>query len=154
MGWNYLSLTEICASGSKALICALFLLYHQFVVDSRVCVSNHLPGYFPYTGAQWSNLEGYVWNILLTNIKPKELTKHIDFILPKGPYRPCLRMADRALLAGYPRYALCPLWGISPSSNSCVFWYPVLQSSLMNSLEDQIWNLHVPSLPITCHDLT
>ena len=29
---------------------------------------------------------------------------HIDGILPKGPYPPCLRMADRALLAGYPRY--------------------------------------------------
>ena len=28
----------------------------------------------------------------------------IDGILPKGPYPPCLRMADRALLAGYPRY--------------------------------------------------
>ena len=27
----------------------------------------------------------------------------IDGILPKGPYPPCLRMADRALLAGYPR---------------------------------------------------
>ena len=28
----------------------------------------------------------------------------IDGILPKGPYPPCLRMADRALLAGYPCY--------------------------------------------------
>ena len=27
----------------------------------------------------------------------------IEGILPKGPYPPCLRMADRALLAGYPR---------------------------------------------------
>ena len=26
-----------------------------------------------------------------------------DGILPKGPYPPCLHMADRALLAGYPR---------------------------------------------------
>ena len=26
----------------------------------------------------------------------------LDGILPKGPYPPCLRMADRALLAGYP----------------------------------------------------
>ena len=26
----------------------------------------------------------------------------IDGILPKGPYPPCLSMADRALLAGYP----------------------------------------------------
>ena len=28
-----------------------------------------------------------------------------DGILPIGPYPPCLRMADRALLAGYPRRA-------------------------------------------------
>ena len=28
---------------------------------------------------------------------------HVDGILPKGPYPPCLRMADRSLLAGYPR---------------------------------------------------
>ena len=27
----------------------------------------------------------------------------LDGILPKGPYPPCLRMADRTLLAGYPR---------------------------------------------------
>ena len=28
----------------------------------------------------------------------------INGILPKRPYPPCLRMADRALLAGYPRH--------------------------------------------------
>ena len=32
------------------------------------------------------------------------LRTHIEGILPKGPYPPCLSMADRALLAGYPRY--------------------------------------------------
>ena len=32
------------------------------------------------------------------------ITPDIEGILPKGPYPPCLRMADRALLAGYPRY--------------------------------------------------
>ena len=30
-------------------------------------------------------------------------TPEFDGILPKGPYPPCLRMAARALLAGYPR---------------------------------------------------
>ena len=30
------------------------------------------------------------------------LLEQIDGILPKGPYLPCIRMADRALLAGYP----------------------------------------------------
>ena len=29
---------------------------------------------------------------------------YFDGILPKGPYPPCLRMADRALLAGYPLF--------------------------------------------------
>ena len=29
---------------------------------------------------------------------------YIDGILPKGPYPPCLHMADRAFLAAYPRY--------------------------------------------------
>ena len=29
---------------------------------------------------------------------------YIEGILPKGPYPTCLRMADRALLAGYPRH--------------------------------------------------
>ena len=32
--------------------------------------------------------------------------RYIDGILPKGPYPPCLRVADRALLAGYPRYGV------------------------------------------------
>ena len=30
----------------------------------------------------------------------------IEGILPKGPYPPCLRMADKALLAGHPWYAV------------------------------------------------
>ena len=34
-------------------------------------------------------------------------THLMDGILPKGPYPPCLRMADRALLAGYTRYMVC-----------------------------------------------
>ena len=34
----------------------------------------------------------------------KTLFVYIESLLPKGPYPPCLRMADRALLAGYPRY--------------------------------------------------
>ena len=30
--------------------------------------------------------------------------RNIDGMLPKGPYPPCLRVADRALLTGHPRY--------------------------------------------------
>ena len=42
---------------------------------------------------------------------------YIEGILHKGPYPPCLRVADRALLAGYPRYLVyylcCSLWQYS-----------------------------------------
>ena len=30
--------------------------------------------------------------------------RHIEGILPKGPYLPCVSMASRAILAGHPRY--------------------------------------------------
>ena len=43
-------------------------------------------------------------NVLIYFEEPCKYVEHIDGILPKGPYPPCLRMADRALLAGYPRY--------------------------------------------------
>ena len=32
--------------------------------------------------------------------------RYIEGILPKGPHPPCSRMADSALLAGYPRYLI------------------------------------------------
>ena len=41
--------------------------------------------------------------MLYTLLKLK-FQPHIEGILPKGPYPPCLRMAARALLTGYPRY--------------------------------------------------
>ena len=34
----------------------------------------------------------------------ENVLKYFDGILPKGPYPPCLRRADRALSAGYPRF--------------------------------------------------
>ena len=34
-------------------------------------------------------------------------SSYFEGILPKGPYPPCLRMADRALSAGYPRFERC-----------------------------------------------
>ena len=46
--------------------------------------------------------EYFLWNYC----ERKATWPHYDGILPKGPYPPCLRMADRALLAGYPRIYL------------------------------------------------
>ena len=50
------------------------------------------------------------WSLLLINTHCCScFPRDIDGILPKGPYPPCLRMANRALLAGYPRYVG---WGV------------------------------------------
>ena len=42
-------------------------------------------------------------------------------ILPKRPHPSCLRMADRALLAGYPRYAVYGIV-INPSTAEPGYW--------------------------------
>ena len=39
-----------------------------------------------------------------TTIGGHQIYEHIEGILPKGPYLPCVSMAGRALLAGYHRY--------------------------------------------------
>ena len=43
---------------------------------------------------------------------------YIEGILPKGPYPPCLRMADRVLLVRYPRYMINWKNGIY----NCCWW--------------------------------
>ena len=59
---------------------------------------------------------------------------YIEGTLPKGPYLPCLHMADRALWAGYPRYVNAKLVG-----NSMFY---ILTWSVINSLQhkDMICN--------------
>ena len=47
---------------------------------------------------------------------------HIEGILPKGPYPPCLHMADRALSTGYPRYCSCCPRCTQTSSHRCWSW--------------------------------
>ena len=61
---------------------------------------------------------------------------HIDDILPKGPYPPGLGMADRALLAVYPRYE-----GVEPGSYALYTTNCIL--SLANKIEISLlthWN--------------
>ena len=40
----------------------------------------------------------------LTGVAAAWVWWHIEGILPKGPYLPCVSMAGRSLLAGYPQY--------------------------------------------------
>ena len=56
---------------------------------------------------EWSGLinpSGAETRIFMENMPITYHLEYIDGILPKGPYPSCLRMAYRALLAGYPRY--------------------------------------------------
>ena len=46
-------------------------------------------------------------------------SSYLEGILPKGPYLPCVSMAGRALLAGYPRpHPVCLYWAFS-EKRSC-----------------------------------
>ena len=90
---------------------------------------------------------------------------YIDGILPKGPYPPCLRMADRALLAGYHRYAVewrymvlynmifhAALHWLTPGTYKC-YKFLVTQSMNQNLNSQKI--LHIsPSLAsyVYCED--
>ena len=59
-------------------------------------------------------------------------TSHVDGIVPKGPYLSCLRMADRALLAGYPQCEACCGWHSGRSMIS------VPHSRLYNGSTDEV----------------
>ena len=48
---------------------------------------------------------GALWDLKDWSIDP--VGKHVEGILPKGPYPTCWRMSDRALLAGYPGCMSC-----------------------------------------------
>ena len=79
--------------------------------------------------------------------------QYIDGILPKGPYPPCLRMADRALLAGYPRYM--PDWFILPLTfwAKCYLWSKndKLISTFCRFAQD--YRIHINLLQIAEHNL-
>ena len=49
-------------------------------------------------------------------------TLHIEGILPKGPYLPCVSMAGRALLAGYPRYPTPALSYVKTNNVYITLW--------------------------------
>ena len=74
--------------------------------------------------SKWGNNTKFLFNFLsFWRILPGKmitgLNVHILYmegILSKGPYPPCLRMADRALLAGYPQYIILIL---IPHNNPC-----------------------------------
>ena len=44
------------------------------------------------------------------NVEVSSYNPHDEGILPKGPYPPCLSMADRTLLAGYPRWIMVVIY--------------------------------------------
>ena len=46
----------------------------------------------------------YLNELILAQNLLHYLSFHIEGILPKGPYLPCVSLAGRALLAGYHRY--------------------------------------------------
>ena len=61
-----------------------------------------VPGWFPSQCGEHFHVRTPSWVTCWVTFT----RTYIDGILPKGPYPPCLRMADRTLLAGYHRYLM------------------------------------------------
>ena len=87
-----------------------FIHHKQDKVRKKLTLETHIqhvphPNGWPEGCLAWTlhikSLQKYRESVIpLTCCK---LVPYFEGILPKGPYLPCLRMADRALLAGYPR---------------------------------------------------
>ena len=60
----------------------------------------------------------------------------IECVLPKGPYLPCVSMADRALLAGCPRYIYVYIYIIKQ-------WLKAYVGTFYQSIHWQ-WNNYLP----------
>ena len=96
---NWIDLLERYLCGRKRI----FKLYHSRIpqfLPSNPTITNESLVAKQFPPAKWYphffNLSKYKF--------PLNYDVHIEGILPKGPYPPCLRMADRAFLAGYPGY--------------------------------------------------
>ena len=64
----------------------------------------------------WPFVSGHRWILPLAVIWHHWNDSQIDNILPKGSYPQCLRMADRSLLAGYPRNVKTTLLNVMAKS--------------------------------------
>ena len=65
---------------------------------------------------------------------------YIEGILPKGPYPPCLRMADRAILAGYPWYVSdLHVWDVCNNMN--LMLYALIKYSLTCRVNTMLLNM-------------
>ena len=96
--------------------CCEYVQITSLLNDTAFCMGSVLNFYWPLRATKWtasnwyhySYTENSSWNrYWLTNpygIFISYGILHIDGILPKGPYLPCVSMAGRALLAGYHRY--------------------------------------------------
>ena len=95
--------------------------------SSKKWINYEWPAWGKMTGTYFASIAFVAWIICSLHINNSiQLLIHawlcetdvkggayIDCILLKGPYPPCLRMADRALLAGYHRYMEVNMYDIS-----------------------------------------
>ena len=102
-------LMSILVTGAHLTVAAIFsvIKHHRtwpILIQVMACC---LPAPSPYLDQCWQIVIYWFHSLLQWNSKIAaqtvlSLQPEFDGILPKGPYPPCLRMADRALLAGYP----------------------------------------------------
>ena len=90
---------------NRNVLASIWFWLKSLLTDSRAAwhIKGPLCGVGPEAGSDcWDRRVLTHWSLGMW----QQLWMRIDVegILPKGPYLPCVSMAGRALLAGYPRY--------------------------------------------------
>ena len=88
---HYDSITKTLSNGTQPLCCPTLWASYQTCKIVGWAFTGNAGNVFPATWVSDPDMHHSMCH-------PQN-----EGILPKGPYPPCLRMADRALLAGYPR---------------------------------------------------
>ena len=77
----------------------------------------------------------------------------IGGILPKGPYLPCVSMAGRALLAGYPRYELLNIRALKFKDLNKIHIFPCMGKIFCVEFQREHLKFHTKYLAHTLKDI-
>ena len=90
------------------------------------------------------DMEDHALNCGITDMDLLEIMEipHVEGILPKGPYLPCVSMAGRALLAGYPR-CMCDEACVTKALCIWKLWYTCIKKQ-----DPFIWLCVNPLIPM------
>ena len=120
--WIVLRVKWLLNNGAytPATFWALLYRYPVNLTTSAQLIWRHNTSRFHLTVPTFQ-ISTIIWSAIFSITGDKcHIQRYIEGILPKGPYPPRSRMADRAILAGYPRFVITRMPTAITSDTGCV----------------------------------